>query len=68
MWSYSARERRPAPPEPSDTSTASYDGTERVVHHSKPHQARPARRRQDSNNSSIPAPTTTPKDREEQGS
>ncbi len=46
MWSYSARERRPDRPETADSS---YDGTERVVRHSKHGQARTPRRYPDSN-------------------
>ncbi len=72
MWSYNARERRPGPPESSQSGTASYDGTERLVSRSKRHQERGPRRGPDSTNSTTTPTTSTPmtatRNREEQGS
>ena len=71
MWSYNARERRPAPPETPRSGTATYDGTERFVSRSKTHQERGPRRGPDSLNNGTTPTTTNPtatRNREEQGS
>jgi hypothetical protein len=60
MWSYNARERRPQPTEPADSS---YDGQERLVSRSKNHQEKRPTTGTDSKTSK-----TTTRNREEQGS
>lgn len=63
MWSYNARERRPAPPESAESS---YDGKERLVRRNLVPQDN---RRQPGVSATKPSTTNAaPRPREEQGS